>query len=507
MQLARTAECKEFLSSKGPQVLTSIWWRGHLQRLKGWQLITRLISNLLPVANLLPSNVTVCGCRLQHQRGVYATLSIPMVRFYLRMVIYVGYLGLYAWFMLRRLPGVMHVESICIDPTSPCDALQPSRDEIVVLLWALSQEVDWVHRYIYADDRQRFVNSFWNRLNAFRSLLVLALLACRQLTCMLEASAALPLYDVYLTGMSLLGVLLALMVVSFFPVLSENLGVLMVCLVRMVDDVLNFGLLLMVIIFGFTLSFQGIKLASHNPEAFGVHGGDDAIFVPFWGLYGLSELESVGRQLGAPGLVATWLFMLVGNVALINLMVAMMTSTFTSVKSKTQAEWRFEFTSIVMEHRAAGVFPIPPPFNFPILLYRLIVSIWDPIPPATMGSGKDIGRYLQVKELLKQDVDRSHSIETKIFQVAEEMDRLQDSVVADRRTSRDSSSNPRGSVIGPRRASCVRRPCRRGNSSLLLAAGDPGGMSLVGHPSTGGAPPDNNDRWTSAIDSQSAYEV
>ena len=73
---------------------------------------------------------------------------------------------------------------------------------------------------------------------------------------------------------------------------------------------------------------------------------------------------------GPIGTSLLWLYTFMVQIVLINLLIAMMTETYESVKENADNEWRFIRVSTVNEAAAAA--PIPPPLSLPFLLFETI---------------------------------------------------------------------------------------------------------------------------------------
>lgn len=82
--------------------------------------------------------------------------------------------------------------------------------------------------------------------------------------------------------------------------------------------------------------------------------------------------SQVGGAGGPISVVLLWMYTFVSQVVLINLLIAMMTETYESVKGNADNEWRFVRVSAINEAAAAA--PIPPPLSLPFLLVEICAS-------------------------------------------------------------------------------------------------------------------------------------
>ena len=63
--------------------------------------------------------------------------------------------------------------------------------------------------------------------------------------------------------------------------------------------------------------------------------------------------------------------MLVSNVLLVNLLIAMMSETYSSIKENADVEWKFGRVSQVIE-AMERTHALPPPFSLPLMLVRFL---------------------------------------------------------------------------------------------------------------------------------------
>ena len=115
----------------------------------------------------------------------------------------------------------------------------------------------------------------------------------------------------------------------------------------------------------FVLSFGVTFAAITEGDAFG------AIVAPLWAMYGEFEIQQVGESSGVAGMVMMWVYVLISNVLLVNLLIAMMAETYSKVKDNADVEWKFERVSSVLES-IERTYAIPPPFSLPPLAVRFV---------------------------------------------------------------------------------------------------------------------------------------
>ena len=87
---------------------------------------------------------------------------------------------------------------------------------------------------------------------------------------------------------------------------------------------------------------------------------------PFWAMYGDIDLKELSK---VPfGMPLMWVYVLIANVVLVNMLVAMFAETYQRIKQNAETEYRFQHHMYVFEYQHV-VHRLPPPFNAPLLLW------------------------------------------------------------------------------------------------------------------------------------------
>ena len=118
--------------------------------------------------------------------------------------------------------------------------------------------------------------------------------------------------------------------------LDYNLGVLVIILTRMMKDIAMWFTISAIVLIAFTVAFVSIT----NPYIV-EDSGNTPLYAPLWALLGSYDLEEVHDWNPSIGKVMLWLYLVVSNVMLINLLIAMMGYTFSEVKDQADREWKF----------------------------------------------------------------------------------------------------------------------------------------------------------------------
>ena len=117
----------------------------------------------------------------------------------------------------------------------------------------------------------------------------------------------------------------------------------------------------------------------------GGDGGPDGppiFFMPFWAIFGDTLGYEAPMQTGAGtarvSLLLLWLYFLVAQVVLLNLLIAMMSDTWSSVKEHADEEWKFLSVASIDEY--FDLHHVPPPFNCTQLARDIYRHYADGIP-------------------------------------------------------------------------------------------------------------------------------
>ena len=68
-----------------------------------------------------------------------------------------------------------------------------------------------------------------------------------------------------------------------------------------------------------------------------------------------------------------WIFIVVSNILLVNLLIAMMGDTYATIKENSDAEWKIGRLRSVQE-AVRQMHPVPPPVNLPITFVKFLVN-------------------------------------------------------------------------------------------------------------------------------------
>jgi len=163
---------------------------------------------------------------------------------------------------------------------------------------------------------------------------------------------------------------------------SRNFGVLTITLVQMMVDLSLFAIFFSVVLSGFCFALVGLsETADHHTHLIGeghvvrtgvdaaLHAGSDGklalVWQPFWAMFAEFDIEELSS---VPfGLPLMWVYVLIANVVLVNMLIAMFADTYTRIKMNAEIEYRYQRFLHIFEYQHV-VHHLPPPFNAPLLL-------------------------------------------------------------------------------------------------------------------------------------------
>ena len=99
------------------------------------------------------------------------------------------------------------------------------------------------------------------------------------------------------------------------------------------------------------------------------------ISTPFWSIFGAWNFENFGDSaIYSPAPVAVFVYALFANLALVNLLIAMFSETYSRVKARAEIEYRFENFFRVYAH-CHCVHRLPPILNAPSVIAEIFSDL------------------------------------------------------------------------------------------------------------------------------------
>ncbi|KAL4232041.1 hypothetical protein ACF0H5_009619 [Mactra antiquata] len=222
---------------------------------------------------------------------------------------------------------------------------------------------------------------------------------------------------------------------------------------KMLDELSMFIMVLFVFLLAYGVASQGLLYHLRSPSWQILK---DVVYFPYWQLYGEIFLEELDTDMSCmaesadcktfhwlvPFLLAAYL--LVGNILLLNLLIAIFSHVFDTVEKNSVAIWKYQMYFFVMEYEKKTAFV--PPFSIIQHIFILVKNIVK----CKIGSNGEKGQnfskrhleYLQLFEkemmmnyLRRMKAEEMSGIETTVNKLQKRVDDLtkliEDEVIAD----------------------------------------------------------------------------
>jgi len=266
-------------------------------------------------------------------------------------------------------------------------------------------------------------------------------------------------YIIFQVTLSCAVVIISIRTIDFRAV-SQDFGVLVIMVERMINDLILFIELFVLIILGFVLSFVGLSEWHEEGDFFAnrraLNGNQDngppmdgpwaVIQATFWATYGDFDLDMFADEVpfGQPVL---FIYVLVSTIILVNLLVAMFSDTYVKIKANSELEYRFHKCNRIYLYNNI-VLPVPPPFNLPLILpdlledwrswcggrrkaqvnpYYVDASADDSQPTDNKLATRFIEPYLRVKEA--EEASTAYGLQVRMNERSQVMQHVQDTTI------------------------------------------------------------------------------
>ncbi|XP_070579230.1 uncharacterized protein [Ptychodera flava] len=152
--------------------------------------------------------------------------------------------------------------------------------------------------------------------------------------------------------------------------IHEHVGPLQISVVKIVVDILRFLFIFGVIWLAFALGMTQIYLQDVTEGD--IHEDDQtysslakSLVLLYWSLYGLTELDTLDTKNDITekfGIVVFAAYHIIALIILMNLLIALMSTTYERIVENADTEWKFARSEMWMSHLVRGA-TLPPPFN------------------------------------------------------------------------------------------------------------------------------------------------
>ena len=119
--------------------------------------------------------------------------------------------------------------------------------------------------------------------------------------------------------------------------IHRKMGVSVIIIGEVMSDVQVVMSLAAIFIVSFGTAIMGV-MPLHGSGPMSADGG---FFVPYWAMYGeFGEIEEVGVSGGYVGCTLIWVYTFIVQVVLVNLLIAMLTDTYSKIQQNADNEWK-----------------------------------------------------------------------------------------------------------------------------------------------------------------------
>ncbi|XP_075248235.1 transient receptor potential cation channel subfamily M member-like 2 isoform X2 [Convolutriloba macropyga] len=297
--------------------------------------------------------------------------SAPVTKFWLTTLLFCVFLLIYTYFVLGELPAD---QIPWIEIVLACFVVSITTEEIRQVLTESGSFAKKMHGYF---------TSIWNWMDVFGVVLFWIAFGMRFIPNNDWKDIARMFYilDIFFWYMRLLNIF----------TINKRLGPLITIILTMIPELLRFFFIWIL----FMIAFGVITKSVATPIRYGQVTALDMIKVvdmSYWQTYGELFLEDLDDDAAMkPGtdctndytddtglppcpflphtsVVFTAIYMVVGNILLMNLLIALFTSIYEQVNEKSTTDWKNKRLDVIVEYHTRP--PFPPPFT---ILYHLIL--------------------------------------------------------------------------------------------------------------------------------------
>ncbi|CAE7203645.1 Trpm2 [Symbiodinium necroappetens] len=334
-QLAHALGCKAFVSATFYRLAVDLYWMTPVPFQINKKQLDAQFLRWWPFLSLL-WNFKACGFPL------WEFLSIPSIQAWTHGLARAIFVGLYSYAVFYRLLTFSGVSLV----------------EVLLFLWGLGLGQVEI-KQLQNNGFQAYIHDFWNFLD---SLHITVLLGClvlgvlltdkneemNEVEHLLEVTHAMNLLPCWIRVLQILQQ-------------SEYFGTLLLTIFGMAKDAVKFFILVVIFCFGFSCAITPI-LFTQSAER-----DEQGLTWAFWTIVGnlddkaLNKLDSLTPVTRFIANILVYTLALVCNVLLVNLLIAVMNSTYEQNQAVSQTSWAFFRVEAVLEFDHESI--LPPPLN------------------------------------------------------------------------------------------------------------------------------------------------
>ncbi|XP_046549419.1 LOW QUALITY PROTEIN: transient receptor potential cation channel subfamily M member 3-like [Haliotis rubra] len=425
LQMAASANDQAFLSSVACQDSINTTWKHGI--LSNWKYV--FYGILFPPFIFFVEVAKMGETRFTVAQKLLTFYTAPMTKFGCYTLSYLAFLGLFSFLVLvdfKATPSI--VEWICI-------------------LWTLSFLTGETHAFLMFP-----IPTFKGKLRDWFSLLD-KMDICNLLLVFIGFSIRWN-HDLFFSAKMIYCfnvIIFYLRILKMYTAHSQ-LGPKLFMIMRMLEELVLFVMILVVFLLAYGVASQGLLYPQRKGDAVILK---DIVFYPYWQLYGeifLDEIETDQTCMAALQNVTTvtpfnntcrtsnWMvpillgiYLSVGNILLLNLLIAIFSHVFDTVEENSIEIWKFQMYYLVMEYDIKT--SIIPPFNIVKHAYYLMKWIFrKTCCKKTTETQQYLQRHLTYLQLFEKEMmanhlrhekaSQSNTLETKVKNLQKRVDEL-----------------------------------------------------------------------------------
>ncbi|CAD5126251.1 DgyrCDS14416 [Dimorphilus gyrociliatus] len=364
LDLSKATNSKFFISNPACQTLLSEMWIGkiHYDNSTFKILLTLLLCLLLPVFSpifvkylLSFKGIEQDGSRLKrccfNNSKLLLFFYAPIVKFWLRMITNLIFIGCFTCFVLTDL-----------HPWT--EKSRPSILEILTTIWVFSLILEEIYQVLTM--KMEYFKDSWNILDC-SSYFMFTLAFILRISLPLERFSWVRNFFCLSLGCFYIGLLQICYV-------SEVTGPKLIMVQKMLKNLFQFMVILTIFMLSYGVVSQGLR---HPNASLDWNLLKNIIYKPYWQMYGelfLDDIEGNNQDCNNSCPEKSWLalilfaiYMVIVNILLLNLLIAMFSSTYEKVESESEIIYKYQRFELINEYIRKPF--LPPPLNVIHLLW------------------------------------------------------------------------------------------------------------------------------------------
>ncbi|XP_077991932.1 transient receptor potential cation channel subfamily M member-like 2 isoform X2 [Glandiceps talaboti] len=408
VDLSNVSMTKNFMSTSTCQEILEERWNGKMVHPSHWTVFFVAIFPFLLCSRVIPNFKT----EMKFIKRVVAFYTAPVTKFIVNWIALVAFLVFFSHMTLYYEVDV-------------------GIADILLHVWMVTMFLDeirqmFIPRNKYESVKQRFKHwiwSLWNWMDLLALLLILVAFLLRFNTLDLNWT-----YDL---SRNLYAIACATFWIGMLRMYqsSPKLGPFLIMIKEMIWALFGFLMVLVVFIVAFGIASVAILSPGRSPSVLALR---DIFYIPYyqvtvgdWALF--SEYIESDSDSVLPSTLDTYVYsvllavyILIGNVLLLNLLIAIFSSVYTQVEANAMKEWKFHRYSLITEFEDIPALPAP----LVVLTHIYRFFVW-------MGNQLRNTRNSQVK-----NSERNNNQQTYLTEYEQEaMDDYQQSIMKQRENS------------------------------------------------------------------------